>query len=422
MTALPVVADTCPVCLNDHGSLDEFWACPKHGHRVKFLRREAGLEVFRCPASRCKHTRTAPPPPRSPSRGDPMTTVATRPSIAIDTMWARQKHITGILPAHVEVKSFIGTAMAALYADAKLMKAAEAHPESLVGALMECASLGHRPGTEEYYLTPRGGKILGIEGYRGIVERMYRSGGVSAVIVREVCAKDQFRFVEGEDLVPVHKIAGQGGGGTTGAAFFGDGGHTDRGEMVGVYAYARLTTGGVSRVVLLSKADVLAARDSGDNDDPRYSPWHRLDSGKDHPEFTGRSMWLKTAVKRLEPWVPTSAEYRNAEARAAAQGAYVATVDPQDGSAPVPVNRRQAAELAASGIKARPDPEALKAAIRAHFERLEVDDGQRDWSARQLCGADDGEDLTAGDLATILAVLESCENAEQLRDVTGAAS
>ncbi len=192
MTALPVVADTCPVCLNDHGSLDEFWACPKHGHRVKFLRREAGLEVFRCPASRCKHTRTAPPPPRSPSQGDPMTTVATRPSIAIDTMWARQKHITGILPAHVEVKSFIGTAMAALYADAKLMKAAEAHPESLVGALMECASLGHRPGTEEYYLTPRGGKILGIEGYRGIVERMYRSGGVSAVIVREVCAKDQF--------------------------------------------------------------------------------------------------------------------------------------------------------------------------------------------------------------------------------------
>ncbi len=107
-------------------------------------------------------------------------------------MWARSKHITGILPAHVEVKSFIGTAMAALYADAKLMKAAEAHPESLVGALMECASLGHRPGTEEYYLTPRGGKILGIEGYRGIVERMYRSGGVSAVIVREVCAKDQF--------------------------------------------------------------------------------------------------------------------------------------------------------------------------------------------------------------------------------------
>jgi recombination protein RecT len=422
MTALPVTADTCPVCGNDHASLDEYWACPVHGHRVTFFRRDGDLEVFRCPAHRCPHLRTAPPKPRSTSQGDPMTAIATRPSVAVDTMWARQKHIAGILPAHVEVKSFLGTAMAALYADPKLMKAAENAPESLVGALMECASLGHRPGTEEYYLTPRGGKILGIEGYRGIVERMYRSGGVAAVIVREVCAKDQFRFVEGEDQVPVHKIAGQGGGGTTGAAFFGDGGHADRGEMVGVYAYARLTTGGVSRVVLLSKADVLAARDSGDNDDPRYSPWHRLDGGKDHPEFTGRSMWLKTAVKRLEPWVPTSAEYRNAEARAAAQGAYVGTADPRDGSAPVSVTRRQAAELATAGIKASPSPEALKAAIRAHFDRLEVDDGQRDWNTRQLRGADDGEDLTAADLAKILSALESCEDASQLRDITGAAS
>lgn len=330
-----------------------------------------------------------------------MTAVATRPSVAVDTMWARQKHISGILPPHVEVKSFIGTAMAALYADAKLMAAAEKSPESLVGALMECASLGHRPGTEEYYLTPRGGKILGIEGYRGIVERMYRSGAVAAVIVREVCAKDEFAFVEGRDEVPVHKIAGQPGGGTTGAAFFGDGGHADRGEMVGVYAYAKLTTGGVSRVVLLSKADVLAARDAGDNDDPRYSPWHRLDGGKDHPEFTGRSMWWKTAVKRLEPWVPTSAEYRNTEARAAAQAAAPSAVT--NGHQPLPADVPATAEQR-QAIRQQMDPE---------FERLGiVDGGEQDNIIGRLTGGT-GE----ATLPQLLAALDRLERADTTADL-----
>ena len=31
-----------------------------------------------------------------------------------------------------------------------------------------------------------------------------------------------------------------------------------------------------------------------------------------------RAMWLKTAAHRLEPWVPTSAEYRREVARATA--------------------------------------------------------------------------------------------------------
>lgn len=338
-----------------------------------------------------------------------MTAIATRPSVAVDTMWARQRHIAGILPAHVEVKSFLGTAMAALYADAKLMKAAENAPESLVGALMECASLGHRPGTEEYYLTPRGGKILGIEGYRGIVERMYRSGAVAAVIVREVCAKDQFTFVEGEDEVPVHKIAGQAGGGTTGASFFGDGGHADRGEMVGVYAYARLTTGGVSRVVLLSKADVLAARDAGDNDDPRYSPWHRLDGGKDHPEFTGRAMWWKTAVKRLEPWVPTSAEYRNAEARAAAQAAPVSTGG--NGHQALPAARTTAAPDVAAAIGQQIDME---------FERLGYVDGEeKAVIVAKLSATEPGDVLSQPELMQVLTKLEGCEDTAELHRQAG---
>jgi recombination protein RecT len=237
--------------------------------------------------------------------------VATRDAGIVSVMWGRKTHFAAILPDHIDVKGFLGTAAAALYASPPLMQAAEQSPDTLITALMRCAALGHQPGTDEFYLTPRkvNGRpsVLGIEGYRGIIERMYRSGAVAAVVVREVCERDTFSYTEGADDKPQHQVTWFTG---------------DRGQMIGVYAYAMLTTGAVSRVVILNRDDVLAARDSGGyKPDDKYSPWNRLDAGKDHPEFTGRSMWWKTAARRLEPWVPTSAEFRREQLRAAVQAA-----------------------------------------------------------------------------------------------------
>lgn len=228
-----------------------------------------------------------------------------------------------ILPDHINIDQFAGLAMGTLYRDAKLREAASASPGSLMNALMRCASLGHQPGTEEFYLIPRKNKgqpeIQGIEGYRGIVERMYRSGAVASVVVREVCEKDVFEYVEGVHDRPQHTVNWFGG---------------DRGQMIGVYAYALLTTGAVSRVVILSKDDVMAAKAKSDGSDSSYSPWNRQDGGPGHPEFNGRSMWWKTAARRLEPWVPTSAEYRREQLRAAVEADNLrrtpTTVQPQN--------------------------------------------------------------------------------------------
>ena len=266
--------------------------------------------------------------------------VATRDTGIVSVMWGRKTHFAAVLPDHIDVKSFLGTAAAALYASQDLMRAAERSPDSLITAMMRCASLGHQPGTDEFYLVPRKRKgvpeVQGIEGYRGIVERMYRSGAVASVVVREVCAKDKFRYIEGVDDKPLHAI----GGGdphsadSTGADFFGETGSRDRGAMVGVYAYAILSTGAVSRVVILSRDDVMAAREASDSKDSDYSPWNRLDGGKDRPEFKGRAMWWKTAARRLEPWVPTSAEYRREQLRAVA-AAHENTTKPPEHPAPV---------------------------------------------------------------------------------------
>lgn len=251
----------------------------------------------------------------------------------VTIMWSRRTHFRAVLPASVDVEAFLGTAAGALYASdvpgkkLTLMGCAQASPDSLIVALMECAALGHLPGTDEYYLTPRldhgRPKVLGIEGYRGVIERMYRSGAVAKVVVREVCAGDYFDYVEGEMDRPIHKTAANEE--RTGAGFFGASGSRNRGPMVGAYAYAEMTGGATSRVVLLTRDDIFAARDSGGyKPDDQYSPWNRMDGGKDHPEFQGRSMWWKTAAKRLEPWVPTSAEYRREQLRASAAAADLA--------------------------------------------------------------------------------------------------
>jgi recombination protein RecT len=252
--------------------------------------------------------------------------VANRESGPTTLIWSKKKHFDMVLPASVDVEAFLGCAAGALYASNDLMKAATSNPDSLVTVLMRCASLGHLPGTDEFYLYNRKRKgreeVSGTEGYRGIIERMYRSGAVSKVIVREVCAKDYFRYTEGEDERPVHRFTARQG--TTGADFFGDNGSTDRGEMVGVYAVAQLTTGAWSRPAILTRDDVMAARDASDSRNSEYSPWNRLDGGKNHPEFQGRSMWWKTAARRLEPWVPTSREYRREMLAASAKAAELA--------------------------------------------------------------------------------------------------
>src|SRR5258708_6145842 len=129
----------------------------------------------------------------------------------VNVMWDNRTHFAAVLPDHIDVKSFLGTAAAALYASPALMNAAEKSPDSLITAMMRCAALGHQPGTDEYYLTPRTVKgrpvVLGIEGYRGVIERMYRSGAVKTVIVREVCAKDRFRYDDGLHRAgPVHAL------------------------------------------------------------------------------------------------------------------------------------------------------------------------------------------------------------------------
>jgi recombination protein RecT len=103
----------------------------------------------------------------------------------------------------------------------------------------------------------------------------------------------------------------------------------DRGELIGVYAYASMQDGATSQVIIMDRAEVHRARDKSASyrAKPEASPW----------STDTASMWLKTAAHRLRKWVPTSAEYRRELARASAEAQKVSGERPQpDGDLPPP--------------------------------------------------------------------------------------
>ncbi|WP_020135111.1 recombinase RecT [Streptomyces sp. 351MFTsu5.1] len=191
-----------------------------------------------------------------------------------------------VAASHVKVDTFARLAVGALRQNPKLAAAAQSNPGSLMSALMTAARLGLEPGTEQFYLRPikRKGvaEVQGIVGYQGIVELIYNAGAASSVVVEVVRANDQFNYVPGLHERPVHNVD-----------WFGD-----RGDLVGVYAYAVMAGGATSKVVVLSRTHINRAKAKSDGADSDYSPW-RTDE---------EAMWLKTAARRLGKWVPTSAE------------------------------------------------------------------------------------------------------------------
>lgn len=200
-----------------------------------------------------------------------------------------------LLPSHVNADTWVRLATGALRKNRDLAAAAQANPASFMAALSDAARLGLEPGTDQYYLTPRkargGSEVLGIVGYQGIIELMYRAGAVSSIVAECVYAHDSFDYVPGADERPRHVI---------------DWDAEDRGPLRLVYAYAIMRDGATSKVVVLNGAAIGKIRAASSSAKSEYSPWST------HTD----AMWLKSAVRQLRKWVPTSAEYIREQMRA----------------------------------------------------------------------------------------------------------
>ena len=196
-----------------------------------------------------------------------------------------------ILPSHVDASAFVALTLACLRKNPSLATAAQRNPASFMSALSECARLGLVPG-DTYHLVPFGSEITGIVDYKGEIELIYRAGAVSSVKAEIVYSKDHFRYTTDMER-PEHA-----------PDWFGD-----RGELVGAYAYAVMTNGSTSKVVIYSKAEIDKVKAVSKTSNRSDSPWN---------QWYDR-MALKTVIHRLESFVPTSAEYRREQLRAAAE-------------------------------------------------------------------------------------------------------
>jgi len=233
--------------------------------------------------------------------------VATRPTGPGALIKQYENDFATVLPTHIKPATWVRVAQGALKRGKRnpdgryeLEVAAQSNPGQFLAALLDAARLGLEPGTEQYYLTPRKVKgqaeILGIVGYQGYIELMYRAGAVSSVTAEVVYAKDRFAYQPGRDEIPRHEI---------------DWDAEDRGPLRLVYAYARMKDGAYSRVVVLNRSGIAKIRDSSAAAHSDSSPWNTNEE----------SMWLKSAVRQLRKWVPTSAEYIRERAQIAAEAA-----------------------------------------------------------------------------------------------------
>lgn len=205
-----------------------------------------------------------------------------------------------MLPSHLREggagDTWIASVESVLRTNTEVAKAAAQDTGAFMAALVPAAQRGLTPGTEEYYLVPFSPKkgqprvIQGIIGYQGLIELIYRAGAVSSVICEVVKSKDQFTFRPGVDERPQHEVDWFGG---------------DRGNLIGVYAYAIMHNGATSKVVVCGPDEIDRAKAKSASAHSDYSPWNTS------PE----AMWMKTAVRQLAKWVPTSAEYRRQQLR-----------------------------------------------------------------------------------------------------------
>jgi recombination protein RecT len=134
-------------------------------------------------------------------------------------------------------------------------------------------------------------EVLGIVGYQGLIELIYRAGAVSSVVAEIVYSDDEFDYQPGRDDRPHHRVNWDA---------------ADRGALRLVYAYAVMKDGATSKVIVLNRHDIDRIKASSASASSQYSPW------KTHEG----AMWLKSAVRQLAKWVPTSAEYITEQLRA----------------------------------------------------------------------------------------------------------
>lgn len=208
-----------------------------------------------------------------------------------DLLRKNKDQLSAALPKHLDADRMIRVVLTALTTQPMLQ---QCDVPSIAKAVIEAAQLGLEPdGILGYaYLIPFRNRKRGcleakmMVGYRGYLALARRSGQLKSLDVDVICEKDRFEYQKGSDpkLVHVPPLMG------------------NRGKVIGAYACARLSDGGIQFEVLpLDKIEDIRANSQA------------ADTGPWSTHFD--AMAKKTAIRALAKYLPLSVEFQQVAVR-----------------------------------------------------------------------------------------------------------
>lgn len=211
----------------------------------------------------------------------------------------RKGELAKMLPKTLSIERLLKVAQIAATTTPSLAKCDVA---SLVGAIGQCAQMGLEPNTVlgHAYLVPFNTKrkdangverwvnsVQVIVGYKGFIDLARRSGQIISIAAHEVCEYDKFELSYGLDEKLNHTPS-----------------MTERGEVIGFYAVAKLKDGGhCFEFMSRQQVEQIQAFANSKSKFPS-AVW------RDHFVEMGR----KTVIRRLSKYLPLSIEFQTAAA------------------------------------------------------------------------------------------------------------
>jgi recombination protein RecT len=204
--------------------------------------------------------------------------------------------IKAVLPEHMKPERMMKIALRCLRTTPKLMACTL---ESLFGAVITCSQLGLEPNTPQghIYLIPfenkrkRCHEVQVLIGYKGLVDLARRSGEIDTLSTRPVFENDEFEIEYGTDESIRHRPCLDG----------------DPGEMIGVYAVAKLKGGGV-QFEFMPRSAIERIRDGSQG----YQSAVRFNKNDNPWQTNFEEMARKTAIRRITKYLPSSVELSGA--------------------------------------------------------------------------------------------------------------
>lgn len=180
------------------------------------------------------------------------------------------------LPPHVDVKKFIRVTMTAVQTNPALL---DADRRTLFSAATRAAQMGLLPDGREAAIVTFKGQAQLMPMLGGILKLARNSGEIASIDAQIVYSADKFTYRPGIDTVPAHE-----------PDWFGN-----RGEMIGVYAVAKMKDG-AAYVEIMNKQQIDKIRSvSRSKDSGPWVQWYD-------------EMARKSVIRRLAKRLPMSTD------------------------------------------------------------------------------------------------------------------